>query len=156
TVEELADLFVADIVDGIDANDYCGPVVRRTPHRAGVVKVAGSDGGPSPRDARVFAAAAEAHRRTGVPILTHCEGGTGALEQILLLVDAGVEPSKIVVSHVDKIVDPAYHRASSPAGRWPSTTRRFAGATAPTARWRSSRRWPRTGCATGSCSAWTP
>lgn len=116
TVDELADLFVADVVDGIDANDYCGPVVRRTRHRAGVVKVAGSDGGPSARDARVFAAAAEAHRRTGVPILTHCEGGTGALEQIRLLVDAGVEPGKIVVSHVDKIVDPAYHRAVLASG----------------------------------------
>lgn len=116
TVDELADLFVADVVVGIDANDYCGPVVRRTRHRAGVVKVAGSDGGPSARDARVFAAAAEAHRRTGVPILTHCEGGTGALEQIRLLVDAGVEPGKIVVSHVDKIVDPAYHRAVLASG----------------------------------------
>jgi phosphotriesterase-related protein len=116
TVDELADLFVADVVEGIDANDYCGPVVRRTRHRAGVVKVAGSDGGPSARDARVFAAAAEAHRRTGVPILTHCEGGTGALEQIRLLVDAGVEPGKIVVSHVDKIVDPAYHRAVLASG----------------------------------------
>ena len=30
TVDELADLFVADINDGIDANDYAGPVVRRT------------------------------------------------------------------------------------------------------------------------------
>lgn len=116
TVDELADLFVADVVVGIDANDYCGPVVRRTRHRAGVVKVAGGDGGPSARDARVFAAAAEAHRRTGVPILTHCEGGTGALEQIRLLVDAGVEPGKIVVSHVDKIVDPAYHRAVLASG----------------------------------------
>ena len=44
---------------GIDANDYSGPVVERTGHRAGVVKIAGSAGGPSPRDARIFAAAAD-------------------------------------------------------------------------------------------------
>ena len=110
TVEELADLFTADVSDGIDHYDYAGPVVRRTPFRAGVVKVAGSDGGLSPRDGRVFEAAAEAHRRTGVPILTHCEHGAGALEQVQVLRDHGVAARHIVLSHVDKVVDRGYHR----------------------------------------------
>ena len=66
---------------------------RLSPHRAGVIKVAGSAGGPSARDARVIEAAAEAHHRTGAPILTHCEAGTGALEQVALLEDLGVDPS---------------------------------------------------------------
>jgi 5-phospho-D-xylono-1,4-lactonase len=109
-VEELAKLFVADIREGIDANDYSGPIVRRTPHRAGVIKIAGSDGGPSDRDRRVFEAAAIAHGETGVPILTHCEGGTGALEQIATLTELGVSPSRVVLSHVDKVVDRGYHR----------------------------------------------
>lgn len=109
-VDELAELFVLDVTDGIDAYDYAGPVVRRTTHRAGVVKVAGSDGGPSARDRRVFEAAAEAHRRTGVPILTHCEAGTGALEQIRLLSDLGVDLGHVALSHVDKVVDRGYHR----------------------------------------------
>jgi predicted metal-dependent phosphotriesterase family hydrolase len=110
TVDELAELFALDVTDGIDAYDYAGPVVRRTPYRAGVIKVAGSEGGPSARDRRVFEAAAEAHRRSGVPILTHCEGGTGALEQVGLLAGRGVDPSHVVVSHVDKVVDRGYHR----------------------------------------------
>jgi phosphotriesterase-related protein len=109
-VDELADLFAADITDGIDANDYSGPVVRRTAYRAGVIKVAGSEGGPSDRDRRVFEAAADAHRRTGAPILTHCEGGTGALEQARLLADQGVALEHVALSHVDKIVDRGYHR----------------------------------------------
>jgi 5-phospho-D-xylono-1,4-lactonase len=109
-VEELADLFVADIRDGIDANDYSGPIVHRTPHRAGVIKIAGSDGGPSDRDRRVFEAAAIAHRETGAPILTHCERGTGALEQVAALIDFGVPTAHIVLSHVDRVVDRAYHR----------------------------------------------
>ena len=109
-VDELAELFVLDITDGIDANDYSGPVVHRTPHRAGVLKVAGSDDGPSARDRRVFEAAGEAHRRTGVPILTHCEHGTGAIEQVRLLGDHGVPARHIVLSHVDKVVDRGYHR----------------------------------------------
>jgi phosphotriesterase-related protein len=126
--EEVADMFVADIEEGIDALDYCGPVVRRTAHRAGVLKVAGSDGGPSARDTRIFEAAAIAHRRTGVPILTHCEGGTGAVEQVTLLERLGVDPRHAVVSHVDKVVDTGYHREIVGSGafveydqsyRWP-------------------------------------
>jgi predicted metal-dependent phosphotriesterase family hydrolase len=110
SVEEMADLFIADIEVGIDALDYSGPVVRRTGHRAGVIKVAGSDGGPSARDRVVFEAAAATHRRTGAPILTHCEAGTGALEQVELLRDLGVDPAHVVLSHVDKVVDRGYHR----------------------------------------------
>lgn len=108
-VGELATLFAMDVADGIDANDYSGPIVHRTAHRAGVIKIAGSAGGPSARDQRVFEAAAEAHRRTGVPILTHCEGGTGALEQLRLLTDLGVAPGHIALSHIDKVVDRGYH-----------------------------------------------
>ena len=37
--ETLADLFVADVETGIDHFDYLGPVVQRTPHRAGLIKV---------------------------------------------------------------------------------------------------------------------
>jgi predicted metal-dependent phosphotriesterase family hydrolase len=110
TEDELADLFVADIDVGIDERDYSGPVVRRTDIRAGIVKVGGSEGGPSARDLPIFRAAAAAHARTGVPIHTHCEAGTGALEQIRVLTDAGVPAAHISLSHVDKIVDPGYHR----------------------------------------------
>jgi len=108
--DELADLFVADIEEGVDERDYSGPIVRRTAHRAGVIKVAGSEGGPSPRDQRMLAAAASAQRRTGAPILTHAEHGTGALEQVRLLADLGVDPGRVAVSHVDKVVDRSYHR----------------------------------------------
>ena len=110
TTEQIADLFVANIIDGIDAHDYSGPIVSRTDHRAGVIKVAGSEGGPSPRDYRTFEAAADAHRRTGAPILTHCEAGTGGLEQIRLLADLGVALEHVALSHVDKVVDRGYHR----------------------------------------------
>jgi phosphotriesterase-related protein len=116
TVDELAELFVADITDGIDAYDYSGPTLRRTAHRAGIIKVAGSLGGPSSRDSLVFAAAAEAHRRTGAPILTHCEVGTGAIEQIQLLTDLDVKPAHVILSHVDKVVDRGYHNEIVRAG----------------------------------------
>ena len=108
--DELADLFAADVLAGIDERDYGGPIVRRTAVRAGVVKVAGSEGGPSARDLPIFRAAAATHVRTGVPVQTHCEAGTGALEQVRALVDAGVPAEHISLSHVDKVVDRGYHR----------------------------------------------
>jgi predicted metal-dependent phosphotriesterase family hydrolase len=116
SVEEIAALFVADIDEGIDELDYDGPVVKRTAHKAGVMKVAGSSGGLTARDERVFAAAAMAQHRTGCPILTHCEGGTGAIEQVEWLVGHGGDPAHIVVSHVDKVVDRGYQRAIAETG----------------------------------------
>jgi 5-phospho-D-xylono-1,4-lactonase len=111
TEDELADLFSADVEVGIDARDYTGPIVERTDIRAGVIKIGGSLGGPSERDRPIFRAAAETHRRTGVPIHLHCEAGTGALEHIAYLAAAGVPPRRISLSHVDKVVDRGYHRA---------------------------------------------
>jgi phosphotriesterase-related protein len=116
SAEEIAGLFVADIEQGIDEHDYAGPVVKRTAHRAGVMKIAGSLGGPSARDQRVFEAAAIAQWRTGCPILTHCENGTGALEQVELLVRHGGDPAHIILSHVDKVVDRAYQRDIAASG----------------------------------------
>ena len=111
TDEEIAALFVADIVDGIDQRDYGGPIVERTTIRAGLVKIAGSTGGPSERDQPIFGAAALAHLQVGVPVHTHCEAGTGALEQVSLLAGFGVPPACISLSHVDKVVDRGYQRA---------------------------------------------
>ena len=108
--ETLADLFTADIEAGIDRYDYTGPVVERTPHRAGLIKVV--SGGPTidARNRRLFEAAAEVHRRTGAPVLTHCEEGTGALEQLELLRDLGMPLERVVLSHTDKIPEAGLHK----------------------------------------------
>ena len=45
--EVLAGLFIADIIDGIDRYDYMGPVIRRTSHRAGILKVAVLEDAPT-------------------------------------------------------------------------------------------------------------
>ena len=109
-VGEIAELFAADVEDGIDAHDYAGPVVHRTPHRAGVIKIAGDADRLTPIEEKVFAAAAAAHVRTGVPILTHCEQGTAGPLQARFLIDRGVRPANVVLSHTDKVVDRTYQR----------------------------------------------
>jgi predicted metal-dependent phosphotriesterase family hydrolase len=108
TEADLVDRFTSEVIEGIDGG----------PHRAGVIKIAGSEGGLSQRDERIFSAAALTQRRTGVPILTHCEDGTGALEQVRFLVDRGAEPGHVALSHVDKVVDRGYHRELLASGAY--------------------------------------
>jgi 5-phospho-D-xylono-1,4-lactonase len=106
----LAGLFEQDITLGIDANDYSGPDVQRTSHRAGLIKIASSLNRIDDFETKVFEAAAEAHRRTGAPILTHTEQGTAALEQVDLLDRLGVDLRHVVLSHTDRRADVGYHR----------------------------------------------
>lgn len=110
SVPDLAKLFIADITDGVDANDYGGPLLRRTAHKAGVIKIAGGRDRLSEREIKIFTAAAAAHRATGCPILTHTEQGTAALEQIQRLSDLGVNLRHVCLSHTDRQPDLAYHR----------------------------------------------
>jgi phosphotriesterase-related protein len=62
------------------------------------------------RERRIFAAAAEAHRRTGAPILTHTEQGELGLEQVEALRSLGVDLTHVVLSHLDRRPDLVYHR----------------------------------------------
>jgi len=108
--EAIAGHFCADVREGIDERDDLGPDTARTPHRAGVVKVAGGAPRLSDRDRRVFEAATATHRETGAPILTHCSDGLAALEQLEILAGHGVDPGHVILSHTDKVVERGYHR----------------------------------------------
>ena len=76
----------------------------------GVFKAATGPEGINPRALRLFTAMAETHLETDVPIITHCEDGLGAMAQIELLATLGVSLTRVVISHTDKVPDPAYHR----------------------------------------------
>ncbi|NOY40463.1 MAG: aryldialkylphosphatase [Planctomycetes bacterium] len=110
SVEKLADLFIADIEQGIDKFDYGGPVCERTKHRAGVLKIASGLNYVNDFERRIFEAAAKAHLQTGAPILTHTEQGTAALQQVEILQKHGVQPRHVVLSHTDRKVDLKYHQ----------------------------------------------
>ncbi|HZE96926.1 MAG TPA: aryldialkylphosphatase, partial [Planctomycetota bacterium] len=107
--QEMADLFVAEIERGIDANDCAGPELRRTPHQAGVLKIASDGAELDDAERAAFDAVASAHRRTGCPVVTHCEAARGG-EQVAFLASRGVEPRHVVLSHTDRHPEPAYHR----------------------------------------------
>jgi len=120
----LADLFVDEIEKGIDANDCAGPDLRRTAHRAGVLKIASDAATLDDAERAAFEAVAAAHRRTGCPVITHCEAGRGA-EQVAFLAARGVDPRHLVLSHTDRQPDPAYHRELFRTGAFVEYDRAF-------------------------------
>lgn len=108
TVEQIAGLLIADITEGIDHHDYSGPIVERTQHKAGVIKVATAYGKITPWEEKALQAAAIASIETGAPINTHTTSGTCALEQAQRLLKAGVAPEKIAIGHVQRNADVWY------------------------------------------------
>src|SRR5512143_1145338 len=101
-VEQIANIFIEEIEQGMDQNQYGGPVIDRTEARAGVIKIATGYFVMKPEDERVIHAAAIAQVETGIPIFTHTEEGTLGLEQVQMLVSCGVDPAHITVGHYDR------------------------------------------------------
>lgn len=130
-VDELTDLFVKDITEGIDEYDYNSPVVKRTNHKAGLIKLATGDESFTAHQQKIFKAVVNAHRITGAPILTHTNSGKQAIEQVELFLKLGADISHVVLSHVDKRKDFAFHKELMQTGvyveydshfRWKSKT----------------------------------
>ena len=116
TEDQLSDLFIADIELGIDRFDYNGPIVERTPHRAGLIKLATGDEAITTHQEKIFRAVVNAHRATGAPILTHTNSGKHALAQAEHFAQLGAKLRHVVLSHVDKNLDLDYHHALMQTG----------------------------------------
>jgi len=110
TVEELTELFINDITEGVDELDYNSPVVKRTSHRAGMIKLATGDEKITDHQHKIFEAVVNAHLETGAPILTHTNGGRQAIEQVELFHKLGADLKHVVISHVDKQRDLSFHK----------------------------------------------
>jgi phosphotriesterase-related protein len=91
----LADVFVRELTEGMGGTRY----------RAGAIKVATGEGRMTEGEARIFRAAAQAHARTGAPIITHTTNGLGP-EQVEFLLREGVDPAKVVIGHLGFEPDP--------------------------------------------------
>lgn len=88
--DPLAEMFYRDITEGIAG----------TRIRAGMLKVASGVHGMTEDVLRVFYAAGEAHRATGVPITTHSEASIrGGVEQQRVLAQRGVPLERVVIGH---------------------------------------------------------
>ena len=110
TVDELTELFIKDITEGIDEYDYCSPVIKRTLHKAGMIKLATGDEKITDHQRKIFEAVVNAHLETGAPILTHTNCGNLAMDQVELFLKLGADLNHVVISHVDKQRDMTFHR----------------------------------------------
>lgn len=111
TEDELTRLFISDIEIGIDEFDYSGPFVKRTHHRAGLIKLATGDGPFTQHQELIFRAVVNTHLETGAPILTHTNFGRQALEQAKLFQKLGAKLEHVVLSHVDRAKAVDYNRS---------------------------------------------
>jgi phosphotriesterase-related protein len=108
--ESIARLLQAELVEGADRNGYEGPVIDRSPIKAGFVKVAGDYQVVKPTTRKLIRAAGRAHSATGAPVLVHTEMGTAADQLLGLLEDAGVPPNRVMLSHIDRNPDLRLHQ----------------------------------------------
>ena len=99
SAEQLADYFLKDINEGMD----------RTEAKAGLIKVVTSGPKIKDREKKLFEAAAIAHFESGAPIISHCEHGTGAIEQLELFREFRITLNHVTLSHTDKEADLSYH-----------------------------------------------
>ncbi len=91
-IDALAQIMVREVRDHIEGADF----------RAGIIGEIGStEFGTTPLEEKVLRAAARAHLVTGAPISTHTMGGAEALRQIAILREEGVDPRRVIVSHLD-------------------------------------------------------
>lgn len=105
----IAELLAAELDEGVDLNGYDGPLVQRSPVKAGFMKVAGDYQYVSATTRKLIRATGLAHRATGAPVLVHTEHGTAAGEILDLLEAAGVRPARVMLCHVDRNPDPRLH-----------------------------------------------
>lgn len=92
TVEELADLVVKEITQGIEESGRCASVIG---------EFGTSKNQMTEAEQKVFDAMALAACRTGAPVSTHTTLGTYGAEQADYLISHGVKPEKIIIGHMD-------------------------------------------------------
>jgi predicted metal-dependent phosphotriesterase family hydrolase len=103
----LADMIVRDLTEGVDGTGI----------RAGIIGEVGSMGSYiAPSEERVMRAAARAHRRTGVAIMTHAIRSPVGLDQLDILAEEGADLRRIIIGHCDSYPEPDYHEAIARRG----------------------------------------
>lgn len=98
--QEIYEMFKKEIIEGIGSSAI----------KPGIIKLASSLNQITEYEKMFFRAAARIHQETGIVILTHTQEGTMGPEQASLLIELGVDPSKIIIGHMCGNTDPSYHK----------------------------------------------
>lgn len=114
--DTMVELIQAEITEGVDCNEYSGPIVERSSVKAGVMKVAG-EYNYVPEDMRkVIRVLGRVFQATSTPIYAHTEHGTAAELILDLLEEAGVPPQAVLICHLDRNPDMYVHKAVARRG----------------------------------------
>jgi len=97
TLEQLRDIMVSEIETGVGGTGI----------RCGVIKVGTNRGEPDAVAERVFRAAAAAAFATGAPVITHTSSPDQAAWHVRVLEGAGMDMSRVVISHMGAAHDVA-------------------------------------------------
>lgn len=107
--DEIADLYVADIEEGIQGSDV----------KAAFIKCAADTPGMTENVEKLHRAAARTSLRTGRPIMAHSHPASGTgLEQMRLFEEEGVDPAKIQIAHTGDTDDLDYIERLLERGCW--------------------------------------
>lgn len=108
TVDDLADLFVRELTQGIDDTGVL----------AGWIKVGASDDGVTALEEKVLRAAARASVVTGAAIGSHTIAGVVARRQAAIIEDAGGDPGRFIWIHTQNEPDVRIHQELAGHGVW--------------------------------------
>ena len=104
----LADLWTKELTEGIEGTSI----------RAGFIKLAMSDDGPTPLEIRNLRAAVNASQRTGAVIASHTIGGTVAKKEMDVLEEAGHDLQRFIWIHAQTEPDVSELAAAARRGAY--------------------------------------
>ncbi len=101
TDDQIVQLLVDEITDGMDEHGLVGPYRRISEARAGVIKISTGYHSFGTNVRRLVACVARAAIQTGAPIATHSDKGTMGHELLDEFEQYGIRPERVVLGHMD-------------------------------------------------------
>ena len=109
TIDQLADRLVKEISERIDGTDI----------RAGIIGEIGTSWPLAQNEEKILRASARAQLRTGAALSVHPEvWAKSSLELLDIIESEGVDPTRVVICHLDHQVDVEYHKAIAARGAY--------------------------------------
>ncbi len=99
SVADIRDLVVGEVMNGIGDTGL----------RCGVAKFGTGYNTINAHEEKVAVGVLAAHKETGVPLHSHTEHGTMALEQLAIVRREGIDPSRLTIAHLDRNPDRWLH-----------------------------------------------
>jgi len=108
SAEELAEEWIRELTEGIEGTEV----------RAGFIKIAMSDEGPTALEVRNLKAAALASHETGAVVASHTVGGAVARCEMEILESEGLDLGRFIWAHANLEPDPAVHLEAARRGAY--------------------------------------